>query len=42
MAINRILRVGPATGAEMEHTKDTDTTDSTDTEEVDVDVDVEA
>ena len=42
MAINRILRVGPATGVEMEDTKDTDTTDSTDTEEVDVDVDVEA
>ena len=42
MAINRILRVGPSTGAEMEDTKDTDTTDSTDTEEVDVDVDIEA
>jgi hypothetical protein len=39
LAINRILRVGPAAGAEMEDTKDTD---STDTEEVDVNVDVEA
>jgi len=43
LAINRILRVGPAAGAEMEgETSDTDTTDSTDTEEVDVDVDIEA
>ena len=43
LAINRILRVGPAAGAEMEgEDDDTDTTDSTDTEEVDVDVDIEA
>jgi hypothetical protein len=42
LAINRILRVGPAAGAEMEETSDTKTTDSTDTEDVEVDVDVEA
>jgi|TARA_R100001369_G_scaffold75826_1_gene104877 hypothetical protein len=42
LAINRILRVGPAAGAEMEETTDTETKDSTDKDEVDVDVDVEA
>jgi len=42
LAINRILRVGPAAGAEMEDSTDEKSTDSTDTEEVDVDVDIEA
>jgi len=41
-AINRILRVGPAVGAEMEDTTGEESTDSTDTEDVEVDVDVEA
>ena len=42
LAINRILRVGPTAGAEMEDSTDEKSTDSTDTEEVDVDVDIEA
>ena len=43
LAINRILRVGPAAGAEMEdETSDTEDTSSDETEEVDVDVDIEA
>ena len=43
LAINRILRVGPAAGAEMEgEATDTEDTSSDETEEVDVDVDVEA
>ena len=43
LAINRILRVGPATGAEMEgEASNTEDTSSDETEEVDVDVDVEA
>jgi len=40
-AINRLLRVGPASGAKMEDSTDEKSTDSTDTEEVDVDVDIE-
>ena len=43
LAINRILRVGPAAGAEMEgEADDTEDTSSDETEEVDVNVDVEA
>ena len=43
LAINRILRVGPAAGAEMEgEASDTEDISSDETEEVDVDVDVEA
>jgi len=43
LAINRILRVGPAAGAEMEgEANDTEDTSSDETEEVDVDVDIEA
>jgi hypothetical protein len=44
LAINRILRVGPATGTEMEdETSDTkDTSSSDETEETDINVDVEA
>ena len=43
LAINRLLRVGPAAGAEMEgETSDTEDTSSDETEEVDVNVDVEA
>ena len=43
LAINRILRVGPAAGAEMEgEASDTEDTSSDETEEVDVNVDVEA
>ena len=43
LAINRILRVGPAVGAEMEgEASDTEDTSSDETDEVDVDVDVEA
>ena len=43
LAINRILRVGPAAGAEMEgEDDDTEDTSSDETEEVDVNVDVEA
>ncbi len=43
LAINRLLRVGPATGAEMEgEASDTKDTPSDETEEVDVNVDVEA
>ena len=43
LAINRILRVGPAAGAEMEgEASDTKDTPSDETEEVDVNVDVEA
>ena len=43
LAINRILRVGPAAGAEMEgEASDTKDTPSDETEEVDVKVDVEA
>ena len=43
LAINRILRVGPAAGAEMEgEASDAEDTSSDETEEVDVDVDVEA
>jgi len=43
LAINRILRVGPAAGAEMEgEVSDTEDTSSDETEEVDVNVDVEA
>ena len=43
LAINRILRVGPAAGAEMEGgASDTEDTSSDETEEVDVNVDVEA
>ena len=43
LAINRILRVGPAAGAEMEgEASNTEDTSSDETEEVDVDVDVEA
>ena len=43
LAINRILRVGPAAGAEMEgEASDTEDTSTDETEEVDVDVDVEA
>ena len=43
LAINRLLRVGPASGAEMEgETSDTEDTSSDETEEVDVNVDVEA
>ena len=41
LAINRLLRVGPAAGAEMEESTEEETTDSTDTEEVDVDLDIE-
>ena len=43
LAINRILRVGPAAGAEMEgEASGTEDTPSDETEEVDVNVDVEA
>jgi len=43
LAINRLLRVGPAAGAEMEgETSDTEDTSSDETEEVDVNVDVES
>jgi hypothetical protein len=42
MAVNRLLRVGPAAGAEMEDSTEEKSTDSTDTEDVEVDVDVEA
>ena len=43
LAINRILRVGPAAGAEMEgEASNTEDISSDETEEVDVDVDVEA
>ena len=43
LAINRILRVGPAAGAEMEgEANNTEDTSSDETKEVDVDVDVEA
>ena len=43
LAINRLLRVGPAVGAEMEgEASDTEDISSDETEEVDVNVDVEA
>ena len=43
LAINRILRVGPAAGAEMEgEADDTEDTSSDETEETDINVDVEA
>ena len=42
MAVNRLLRVGPAAGAEMEDSTEEKPTDSTDTEDVEVDIDVEA
>ena len=43
LAINRILRVGPAAGAEMEgEADDTEDISSDETEETDINVDVEA
>ena len=43
LAINRILRVGPAAGAEMEgEASDAEDTSSDETEETDINVDVEA
>ena len=43
LAINRLLRVGPASGAEMEESEtDTESTESEVEDEVDVNVDVES